>query len=247
MKFQTFNKKRQLTLKYKCGGRQDPLFHLTLPLSSAGRKAMKAKPRGRPWILGPSLGPRSQPWGTLLALQPQRWAVESRCQSSQKPGALQCRRPDCGTPAAGGLRRAEGDKDGNLRGAAAASALRCHPPGPGCALPPAGGWRRLREVAAQGGGRKNAPDAGGDARMEDGPVGDPAARPETSRPARCTVVAVEPATPRPAVKVPVGGTVSGINAGSRQSPSGRPSGAIVSSVFCHLPSPARAFWKNIQV
>lgn len=59
------------------------------------------------------------------------------------------------------------------------------------------GIGRLQEVAAQGGGRKEPPDAGNDARMEDWPVGDQAARLGTTRPACCTVAAVAPAAPRP--------------------------------------------------
>lgn len=131
--------------------------------------------------------------------------MEPRCQSSRKPGALQCRRPDCGTQVAGGSaagalgeqREINVETYAGCRGAPA-SALRCHPPGALLRPSSSRGSRRLREVAALGGGRRERPDAGGDVQMEDGPVGDPAARlGPRGLPVRYTAAAVAPATPRP--------------------------------------------------
>lgn len=131
--------------------------------------------------------------------------MEPRCQSSRKPGALQCRSPDCGTQVAGGSaagalgeqREINVETYAGCRGAAA-SALRCHPPGALLRPSSSRGSRRLREVAAQGGGRRERPDAGGDVQIEDGPVGDPAARlGPRGLPVRYTGAAVAPATPRP--------------------------------------------------
>lgn len=98
------------------------------------------------------------------------------------------------------LGRAKGDNVETYAGCrgAAASLLRCHPPGALLRPSSSRGSRRLREVAAQGGGRRERPDAGCEVRMEDGPVGDPAARlGPRGLPAPCTAAAVAPATPRP--------------------------------------------------
>lgn len=187
------------------GPKDPPSSTFLYPCALQGSKPRKKSP-------GKTLDPMTRPGtsvaalrGPRLALESQTWTVEPRCQSSRKPGALQCRRPDCGTQVAGGSaagalgeqREINVETYAGCRGAAA-SPLRCHPPGALLRPSSSRGSRRLREVAAQGGGRRERPDAGGEVRMEDGPVGDPAARlGPRGLPAPCTAAAVAPATPRP--------------------------------------------------
>lgn len=106
---------------------------------------------------------RSSPEGPRLALESQTWTVEPRCQSSRKSGALQCRRPDCGTQVAGGSAAGALGEQREImwkptRGAGvrrphfSGAILR----GPSCVLPPAGdrgaSGKSLHRAAAAGSG-----------------------------------------------------------------------------------------------
>lgn len=121
MKSQTFNKKRQLTLKYKCGRAAGPtFFHLSLPQRSAGSKPRKQSP-------GKTLDPRTRPGTSVAALRDPDWRWSPRA-GQWSPGVshLGNREPsnagaqivERGLQEAPhwSLGRAKGDKCGNLRG-----------------------------------------------------------------------------------------------------------------------------------